>query len=191
MTLYYPKACKGLDVAGKELAEFINENLDSYKKIILHGHSKCGCCFANLAQWLSKWSILRTHIITVSAPLRGTPFANFEGFSQKLNAIEKFFYRKIFSDHNVDRDISPNSKFISNLNLQSIDKLHREYIVSKCAPSLNPIDWILWLIDIRAGIHGDGIVPLDSQIPDGIYYQIKASHSTSMRNSCKIVRNLM
>lgn len=46
-------------------------------------------------------------------------------------------------------------------------------------------------MDIKAGIHGDGIVPLNSQIPDGIYYQIAASHATSMRKSYKIVRNLM
>ncbi len=139
-TIYYPKTCEGLDVAGKELAEFINENLNFYRKIILHGHSKCGCCFVNLAQWLDGWSLLRTHIITVSAPFKGTPVADIQGFSKKLNAIEKFFYRKIFSDHKVDRDICPDSGFISNLNWHNINKLHIEHVVSKCAPSLNPKD---------------------------------------------------
>ncbi len=189
--VYYAKTCEGLDIAGKELANFIKDYLSLYKKIILHGHSKCGLCFLNLAKYLDRWSMLRTCIISVSAPLKGTPFADVQNFSKRLNVVEKFFYLKFFSNHNVDKDICPNSEFLNNFEIPSFDRLRVEYVVSKCGPRLNPIDFLLWLIDIRAKINGDGIVPMESQMPDGIYFQVKGSHATSMKKSCKIVRDIM
>ena len=189
--IYYPKTCEGLDVAGKELAEFINTDFKFYKKIILHGHSKCGVCFINLAQWLDEWTSFRTCIVAVSAPIDGTPIADIDGFSKGLNRIEKFFYLKIFSDHKVDRDICPDSEFLNNLNPLPFDHPHIEFVVSKCGISANPIDWVLWFIDVKAGIKGDGFVPLSSQIPDWPYTPITASHATSLRKSCKYVRALI
>lgn len=189
--IYYPKTCQGLDVAGKELAEFINTNFGFYKKIILHGHSKCGTCFVNLAKWLDESASLRTTIVSVSAPLKGTPIADIHGFSKRMNRIEKFFYLKIFSNHKVDRDICPNSEFSNNIDFSRLNYPRIEYIVSKCGFSINPIDWVLCFIDARAGIKGDGFVPLDSQIPNGPYIQIKASHATSLRKSCKIVKSMI
>ncbi len=189
--IYYPDTCEGLDVSGKELAEFINANLQLYKKIILHGHSKCGVCFLNLAQYLDKWAIFRTCIVAVSAPLKGTPFADVHSFSKSLNPIEKFVYSKIFSNHWIDMDICPSSNFLNNFTIPTFTNLRIEYVVSKCSASINPIDFLLWLICLRTKINGDGIVPLNSQIPDGIYYQIKASHATSFKKSCKIVKRIM
>lgn len=167
--IYYPKTCEGLAVAGEELAEFIKKNLQLYRKIILHGHSKCGCCFQNLAHWLDNWSKYRTHIVSVSAPLKGTPFANIEDFALKLNGFERFIYFKIFSNHKVDRDICPGSEFLNSLDLQDYEGLHREFIVSKCGKSFNLIDWVLAFIDFKTNIRGDGIIPLQSQIPDYPY----------------------
>lgn len=66
--VYFPKSCEGLAVAGKELAEFINTDLNFFKKIILHGHSRCGCCFENLVQWLDGFIALRTYVVSVSIP---------------------------------------------------------------------------------------------------------------------------
>lgn len=66
--VYFPKSCEGLAVAGKELAEFINTNLNFFKKIILHGNSRCGCCFENLVQWLDGFIALRTYVVSVSIP---------------------------------------------------------------------------------------------------------------------------
>lgn len=181
LTVYFPKTCKGLDAAGKELADYINRRLGRYNKVILHGHSKCGCCFLNLAQWLNR----RCTIISASAPIHGTPVANKEEFSSKLNPFMRFFYKKIFSDHQVDRDICPDSEFIRNLNLKHVVRNHTCYIlVSKCGFSLNPKDWLLWFLDKAFGINGDGIVPEKSQIPRGVRYErITASHASSMKKS--------
>lgn len=194
-TIYYPETCKGLDIAGKELARFINIKLQLYSKIILHGHSECGVCFLYLYQWLYKWAKLRTHVVSVSAPLKGTPFADFEEFSKNLNVIEKSVYSKFFSNNKVDRDVCPNSNFFEKLNiellLESRYKNHFHFVVSKRGPSFNPIDWLLYLIDIRTKINGDGIVSLESQIPDVMYDTVFASHATSMRKSCKFVRDLI
>lgn len=189
-TIYFTKNCAGLAVAGKELAYWINTFLLLNRKIILHGRSKCGCCFVNLCQWLTPDINTKVSLVTVSAPFRGTPFADIKNFSQKLNAFEKFLYFRVFSNHHVDRDISPGSNFIKSLNMESINVNYCP-IVSKCGPTANPIDWLLWLVDILTGIHGDGIVPLESQIPDNPYDQITASHATSMRKSCKFVRKLI
>lgn len=49
LSLFYTFECKGLDISGKELANYINNNMNQYDNIILHGHSKCGSCFVNLA----------------------------------------------------------------------------------------------------------------------------------------------
>ena len=188
---YYPETCDGLAASGKELAEFINTKLNLYKKIILHGHSKCGVRFINLTQYLDEWASLRTCIVAVSTPLRGTPIADIENFSKGLNRIERFFYLKIFSDHNVDRDICPGSEFLNNLDPLPFDYPQIEFVVSKCGKSANPIDWVLWFIDVKAGINGDGVVPLRSQIPDWPYLQITASHATSLKKSCKYVRTMI
>ena len=183
LTMYFPKCCQGLESAGKELAEYINNHLGAYNQVVLHGHSKCGCCFINLAQWLTR----RVTIVAVSAPLNGTPVADLKAFSSRLGAIAKYFYLRIFSDHNVDRDICPSSKFIRNLAIDYAVKNHDcHIIVSKCGWSWNLIDLLLWLIDTVFDVNGDGIVPLESQIPKEpvhCYNMIIASHATSMRKS--------
>ena len=189
--IYYPTTCEGLAASGKELAEFINTDFKLYKKIILHGHSKCGVCFINLAQWLDEWTSYRTSIVSVSAPLGGTPIADIESFSKGLNRIEKFFYLKFFSDHKVDRDICPGSKFLNNLDSLPFDHPRIEFVISKCGISINPIDWVLWFIGVKAGIKGDGFVSLSSQIPNWPHTPITASHATSLRKSCKYVRDMI
>lgn len=195
--VYFPKSCDGLAVAGEELAEFINTNLKFFKKIILHGHSKSGCCFHNLTQWLDGFIALRTYVVSVSSPFAGTPMVDYDYILEKADSIKVFssfvksIYLKLFSNHNVDRDICPNSNFLLNIDLQD-PNVHRYFIVSKCGPSIHPIDWVLWIVDTVSELHGDGFVPLQSQIyRDFSYRQITASHATSMRRSTKFVRSLI
>lgn len=69
--IYFPKNHKLL-YAETELSEFINMNLMAFKKVILHGHSMCALCFLELYEQLSTWSKLRTHVVSVSAPIKGT-----------------------------------------------------------------------------------------------------------------------
>lgn len=186
---YYTLEGNGIEDAGRELAEFINQNMSKYNRIILHGHSKSGLDFLVLAgtELLKR----KVTVVAVSSPLRGTPVADLNAFGERLNALERFFYMKIFSDHNVDKDICPNSDFIKKLNLTAALKNHDcHIIVSKCGMSINPMDWLLWLIDVKWGIDGDGVVPYRSQITSTRIlkvYEMVASHATSMQKSVKYI----
>lgn len=167
------KDCTTLETDGKKLAEFINEHLDFYRKIILHGNSWYALCFLNLTQWLDARAKFRTSIVSVSAPLKGTDM----------------LYRLY---HGVANDISADSEFIKNLNVKQICKeVHCVFVVSKFGLSLNPYDLILWIVDCLFKVNGDGIVSLDSQIPDGMHDTVFASHFTAMRRSCGFVEAII
>ena len=167
------KDCETLKTAGKELAEFINEHMDFYKKIILHGNSWYALCFLNLTQWLNARAKFRTSIVSVSAPLKGT------------DMLYRFY-------HGVANDIYADSEFIQNLNVKQICKeIHCVFVVSKFGLLLNPYDLIFWIVDRLFKVNGDGIVSLNSQIPDVMYDTVFASHATSMRKSCRFVEAII
>ena len=74
-------------------------------------------------------------------------------------------YRKIFSDHNVDKDIMPGSEFLKNLK----DPVCSEHInlMSKFNDKkvyFSPIDQLLKLVDKVLNLGGDGVVPFSSQM---------------------------
>lgn len=190
LSLFYSFECKGLDIAGKELANYINKNMNNYENIILHGHSKCGSCFVNLTKYLKR----RVSIVSVSAPLNksGTPITN-QAFDTQLNWIEKIFFHKIFSNHNVDKDLCENSDFLSNLDLHYLNEHRYKIVVSRCGKfTLNPAELLLTWIDKSKGIYGDGIIPIYSQIPrNNTFTQILATHVTSMNKSIKFVKSFL
>ena len=200
--VYFPTTTRGLSEAAMKLAGFINTKVPATAEVVLHGHSKCGCCFINAAQWITRCCT----IVSVSAPLQGTPIADLGKFSAKLNPIVRFVYLKIFSDHKVDKDICPGSDFINGLGLKPAIERHDLHIVtSRCGFTFNPVDWVLCLVDKVLGINGDGIVPLDSQYPIGVrftkrarlprmdrvhFHQLVASHATSLRSSLRFIPQL-
>lgn len=197
---YFPQNCDGLYEAAKQIADFVN-NLPADRKVVLNGHSKCGCCFIMAAAHIQR----SCSIVSVSSPLRGTPVADLEEFQEKLSSrLLKWLYLSIFSDHRVDRDIIPGSDFLSKLAgilPQVNNRHHLNLVVSKCAFSFNPLDFALWLLDKWMGIDGDGIVPYTSQFPEGTlvpefsekpneingirYYYLSKSHATSLKGSLK------
>lgn len=191
LSLFYTFECKGLDISGKELANYINNNMNQYDNIILHGHSKCGSCFVNLAKWLER----EVAIVSVSAPLNnfGTPIANKKVFDSRLNFIEKIFFHKIFSNHNVDKDLCENSEFLTNLNMHYLHKHRYQIVVSVCGKfTLNPVQLFLTWVDKAKGINGDGIIPKCSQIPkDESFIQISATHADSMDKTIQIVKDFL
>lgn len=71
LSLFYPFECEGLSQAAFELANYINDSMENYTHIILHGHSKCGSCFVKTAEFLER----KVSIVSVSSPLNcnGTP----------------------------------------------------------------------------------------------------------------------
>ena len=167
------KDCLALETDGKKLAEFINEHLDFYSKIILHCNSWYALCFLNLTQWLDARAKFRTSIVSVSAPLKGT------------DMIHHFY-------HSVANDIHADSEFIQNLNIKQIIKeIDCHFVVSKFGLSFNPYDLMLWIVDCLFKVNGDGIVSIESQMQDEMYDTVFASHFTAMRKSCRFVEAII
>lgn len=190
-SIFFTLNCQGLQEAGKDLSNFINTNLGNYANVILHGHSKCGSCFLNLVQWLSR----PVTVISVSAPINtgGTSITSPE-FTKGLNSIEVRLFNYIFSNHKVDTDIAPYSTFLKNINLTAIRKHQYKIIVSSCTGmvTFNPVAAFLkWFNQVHS-IDGDGIIPFSSQVPDfGVFYEISATHVDSMRKSIKYVKQFL
>lgn len=161
ISVLYPFESSGLEESGKELSDFINSINHDYDSITLIGHSKCGVCFANAVKWIEHDNI---NIITSSAPFQGTPIANREEIFEKLNWFEERIYALIFSNHNVDKDIIPNSNFLQNTDYSGLENCTHINIVLECPEKVsNPLDILLKHLDKKAGINGDGIVPKTSQ----------------------------
>lgn len=190
-SMFFTLDCLGLQEAGKDISNFINTQLYNYSGVVLHGHSKCGACFLNLAQWLNR----KVSIISVSAPINisGAPITSPE-FQQGLNIVEAKLFNYIFSNHKVDKDISPNSTFLKNINLVAFREHHYRIIVSTCCGSItfNPVSIFLKWFDKMHGIKGDGIIPLCSQVPTSCSFDlISATHAESMSKSIKVVKTFL
>lgn len=181
MSIFYPFECEGLDEAGKEIASFVNSVSKEYGEIILIGHSKCGVCFANAAKWIKT----KATVVTVSAPFIGTPVADRETILKKLNSVEKIAYSLIFSNHAVDKNIAPDSKFLKTVDYSGLQKYNHINVISTCPEkSVNPIELILMYMDKY--VNGDGIVPKESQelnVNQTVIRRIEATHATSLQKS--------
>lgn len=192
MSILYPFESSGLEEAGMELSSFINSTLQDYDTITLIGHSKCGVCFANAVKWIESENI---NVITVSAPFSGTPMADRKAMFQKLSWFEKRVYALIFSNHNVDKDIIPNSKFLQNVDYTGLENCTHINIISECPEkSINPLDLMLRYLDKKGEINGDGIVPKTSQqsvsYSNTVLKNIDATHATSLEIGVGIVKEL-
>ena len=95
------------------------------------------------------------------------------------------FYNKIFSNHNVDKDIAPNSEFIKNF---TFSKLENHINITA---SLDLIDLFLYFFNKVMKINGDGIVPLESQELNNVEtYHISGSHDKTLKLGINKIKNL-
>ncbi len=187
--VYYPfdveQQQERLGIAGQEIASYINDY--QAENIVAIGHSKCGVCFANMAQWLNR----KITIVTISAPFKGTVVAD-KTFKETMNCFESSIYNSIFSNHQVDKDIIAGSCFLEQANYNGLAKQNHINIVSACQKeSCNLIDKILSYINDKYSIDGDGIVPLESQLMEyenTIQILIEASHATSMEKGIEVAK---
>lgn len=200
MTTYIPKISKdhtvyafyftfeapSLNQAASDLSLFVNSLPNMYKKIILVGHSKCGLCFSFAARCCKR----EISLVTISTPFFGTVFADKEISLYLLNfRLYKFIYNKIFSNHNVDKEITPQARLCQD-ELQYVCKNH---INVKCelenlSDCQSIADIFFLLLDRYMGINGDGIVPIASQNVIGSKsITITSSHAASLKNALKII----
>ena len=179
---YFTFECSGLEESSRDLSE-------EYEQIFLVGHSKCGLCLYNASHYCEKDITL----VTISTPFRGTIIADKEAVEKKLKSrILKKVYNMIFSDHNVDRDIIPNSLFIQNMQ----NATYKEHI--NITSSLKNIfscedimDLLLFIWDKIMQINGDGLVPLNSQKTNSTRtINVICSHSNSLRKGIEVIEKL-
>ena len=186
---YFTFESDGLLESSKELAEFVNKISYYYEEVILIGHSKCGVCVQNAKQYINR----KNTIVTISAPFDGTFIADKKACESKLkNLLFIKIYNKIFSNHNVDKDIMPNSEFIQNMNRQCID-FNITSSINKVGDCKNIKDLILFIFDKMMKVNGDGIVSLDSQMKcfANIDVNISCSHASSLQKGLEVVRSFI
>lgn len=186
---YFTFECSGLEESSKEIAEFINNLSEEYEQIFLVGHSKCGLCLYNASYYCKKGITL----VTISTPFDGTIIADKETVEKKLKSrILKKVYNMIFSDHNVDRDIIPNSQFIQNMQ----DATYKEHInitssLKNVFSCKDIMDLLLFIWDKIMRINGDGLVPLNSQKTNSTRtVNMICSHANSLRKGLEVVEKL-
>lgn len=186
---YFTFECSGLNESGKEVIEFANTLSKDYEQIFLVGHSKCGLCLYNASHYCDKGNTL----VTISTPFRGTIIADKETVEKMLKSrILKKVYNMIFSDHNVDRDIIPNSRFIQNMQAPTY-KEHINMISSleNVFSCRDIMDLFLFIWDKIMRINGDGIVPLNSQEANSTRtINLTCSHANSLRKGLEILEKL-
>lgn len=159
-TFYFIRKVANLSDSAKELASFINTQ--GFKRVALVGHSKCGICVEETCNYTNQ---LVNVCISVSAPHAGTFSASGKLFSERLrSSIFSSVYMKVFSDHQVDRDILPESSVIKNVHRpKCITHINFVSVLELKTAWKNPTDLgSLWL-DRRVGMYGDAIVPEQSQ----------------------------
>lgn len=187
---YFTFECSGLEESSREIAKFVNDLQDCYEEIFLVGHSKCGLCVTNAVQYCKKQVIL----VTISAPFLGTIMAD----KKRVEAVLKFtpfikIYNMIFSDHNVDRDIAPNSAFIKNIR-PSVCERHINIIASleKTRDCRSVTDVFLLFVNKLMKINGDGIVSRTSQKATSSTrtMSIFSSHANSLQDAIAIIDKL-
>lgn len=183
-TFYFTFECGGLLQAGEDIARFANR-LSSYDEIILVGHSKCGICLANAAKQILRKKVL----ITVSTPFDGTVIADKKAYEKILKyPLLIKVYNAIFSDHNVDKDIMPNSEAIKAIQGVKPD-LNITSSIEKIRYCRSIVDLFLLFLDKYTGIKGDGVVPVLSQqaCKPKRRVELTCSHATSLDEALKLL----
>lgn len=186
---YFTFECTGLEQASKEIADFVNNLSEEYEQIFLVGHSKCGVCLYNASYYCEK----NITLVTISAPFRGTIIADKKTVEKKLKSQTlKKVYNMIFSDHNVDRDIIPNSQFIQNMhNATCKEHINITSSLKNVFSCKDILDLLLLICDKIMQIHGDGVVSLDSQkVNCTRTVNMICSHANSLKKGLELIERL-
>lgn len=188
---YYTFECSGLREASLDIASFINSLPLEYEEIVLIGHSKSGLCVTNASHFTNR----QITLVTISTPFQGTIIADRKAVRDILGDSFAFrAYDRIFSNHQVDRDIIPGSRFIKYMHSPNCKK-HINIIsyLESLGDCKNPIDSAFFLANRYMRQRGDGIVSIESQRAtlSDITFEIPASHATSLKAGLDIAKRYL
>lgn len=188
-TFYFTFECSCLSISSMEIANFINNLSSSYNEIYLIGHSKCGPCLYKTAELCNR----KVNLITISVPFHGTKVADKTMMEKELKyrlLINK--YNKIFSNHNVDKGIAPNSEFIKNFTFSKLENhINITASIDNLAACEDLMDLFLYMFNKLMKINGDGIVPLNSQtLNDVKTVHISSSHDKALKLGISKIKSL-
>lgn len=177
---YFSFECEGLKEAAKEIANFINTLEENYDEIVLIGHSKCGICLSYAKRQIR----CKTFLITISTPFEGTVVADKEYCEKTLkNPFLIWLYNKIFSNHNVDRDIIPYSELIKEVRgMKFKPDLNITSEIDSIWECCGKLDLVVFLFGKCINLQGDGIVATTSQeaYKGKRNVELRCSHATSL-----------
>lgn len=187
---YFVRKRANLEKASKELASFVDQIQPNFNRMILIGHSKSGICVEEACNYTER---LVNVCISISAPHAGTISASGKPFAEKMrNPVMAAIYLKNFSDHQVDRDILPQSEVIKKVKRPRC-KVHINFVSALELKTAwkNVVDLgSLWL-DRRVGMYGDAIVSKKSQEVEwtDCEQKINCSHARSLQVALKLIGN--
>ncbi|MDE5831064.1 MAG: hypothetical protein K2H53_05535 [Clostridia bacterium] len=177
-----------LEKAPAEIADFVDnlQNNNHYHDIVLVGHYICGICAA-MSTEICKTKV---NLVTISTPFFGTIMADKET-AEKVLKLKPFIfmYRKIFNNHNVDKDITPEARL--NSGVPKISCKQHINIMSEFSGIIDckdVLDLFLLFLDRYMRINGNGIVPMSSQaVLNAKTIKIFSSHAHSLEDGLKII----
>ena len=180
---YFPFECQGLEAASRDLAKFVKSDCyQKFTKIAVIGHSKCGFCAAMVKEQCSY-----VKAVTVSTPWKGTFMADAVLIRERTdNTLVLKIHDGIFSNHNVDKDITPKSKLVKREFYVDVMIASKLEFFSDCC---NPIDAFLFFWDNILDVNGDGIVPFGSQLNCECekIRVLSSSHASSLKKGLKLL----
>lgn len=187
---YFTFEASSLRAASVDIASFIDDLQCNYaySDIILAGHSKCGICAAMATETCKT----KVNLVTISTPFSGTIITDKDAL-EHMSKFKLFMpvYRRRFSNHNVDKDIAPSARITQGVPKPKCKKyLNIISEFSKITDCKDLIDLFLFFLDWRMQIHGDGIVPVYSQLrADVTNYKIYCSHARSLKIGLQLIED--
>lgn len=192
--VYYTFECEGLRAAAKDIANFMN-NFLSVNEVILVGHSKSGVCFYDLCKnFINR--VFSYTLITISPAFYGTVMVSPQDFyelKKRFNIFLRYVHKFVFSGHNVDSDISINSKYLKELlkeqtplNGQHINVTTQMLTIKNCSSFQ---DYFCYFLEWATELESDGIVKREDQkIANSEEYFLDAPHDSSLRRGMMMLK---
>lgn len=184
--IWFRPECKGLSEAVDEFAEYFNSKFEQPKNVVLCGNSKGALFYMGLASKIKPTNIIlitpaiETIIGDEEAMLEKVEQYGSSGIKKMEARLWKKLIKTICSRRPIDKDICPESEFISNLDLNGLKKHNAVLIVAMSDRVISPFEKIIQHYGKIIGFppdSSDSMVDLNKQL-------IPASYVKEIANVC-------